>query len=221
MFVASPSLCRRLSRSLPVLSFLSRIGGDIFLYGFLAECAFGQVIVLNAGYCVVDTPFGPFGILTRGTEFSSPVLASGWVSSPADLRPLIAEGIRPAVADIEPVEMNKAGRAVQAYFSGDASLLGKVEVLTHGTEFRKLGWGAMKQIKAGQTMSYADFAAMMGNPDAVRAAASVCSSNPAVLFVPCHRVVTSSGDVGNYRYGSEIKADLLDMERGLVQDAKE
>lgn len=172
---------------------------------------------MAAGYCVVDTPFGPFGILTRGTEFNSPVLASGWVSSPAELRPLVAEGIRPDVSEIQSVEMNKAGRAVQAYFSGDASMLGKVEVLTYGTEFRKLGWGAMRQIKAGHTMSYADFAAMMGTPDAVRAAASVCSSNPAVLFVPCHRVVTSSGDAGNYRYGSDIKADLLDMENGLSQ----
>lgn len=170
---------------------------------------------MSARYCVVDTPFGPFGILTRGADFSSPVLASGWVSSAKELRPLIAAGIRPQVEEIVDVEMNKAGRAVQAYFSGDASALGSVEVLTHGTEFRKLGWGAMNQIPAGVTMSYADFAAMMGNPSAVRAAASVCSSNPAVLFIPCHRIVTSDGDVGNYRYGSDIKSDLLDMERGL------
>lgn len=171
---------------------------------------------MSAGYCVVDTPFGPFGILTVSTEQSSPVLASGWVSSAADLRPLVAEGIRPAADDIVEVEINKAGKAVQAYFSGDPTLLSKVEVLTHGTEFRKLGWGAMRQIKAGSTMSYADFSAMLGNPSAVRAAASVCSSNPAMLFIPCHRVITSAGEVGNYRYGTEIKSDLLDMERGLA-----
>ena len=81
------------------------------------------------------------------------------------------------------------------------------------TAFQKKVWESLQQIPRGETRSYSEVAREIGEPDAVRAVASACASNPVALAVPCHRVVRSDGDLAGYRWGVERKKKLLQQER--------
>lgn len=81
-----------------------------------------------------------------------------------------------------------------------------------GTAFQQRCWQALRQIPAGETRSYGQQAAMLGNPRASRAVGSANGANNIAVLIPCHRVVPASGGVGGYAYGPEIKAELLKRE---------
>ena len=82
-----------------------------------------------------------------------------------------------------------------------------------GTAFQALVWQALGRIPRGETRTYAQVAAAVGRPTAVRAVARACATNPAALVVPCHRVVRTGGGLGGYRWGLPVKAALLAAER--------
>jgi AraC family transcriptional regulator of adaptative response/methylated-DNA-[protein]-cysteine methyltransferase len=84
------------------------------------------------------------------------------------------------------------------------------------TAFQQQVWQVLKTIPYGQTRSYAEVAAQLGRPEASRAVASACASNPTALIVPCHRVVRSDGSVSGYRWGVERKAWLLEQEQHMA-----
>ncbi|MGQ7296383.1 methylated-DNA--[protein]-cysteine S-methyltransferase [Quadrisphaera sp. KR29] len=82
-----------------------------------------------------------------------------------------------------------------------------------GTAFQAAVWAALRRIPAGRTLSYAEVAAELGRPTAVRAVARACATNPAALVTPCHRVVRSDGGLGGFRWGLEVKRALLAAEQ--------
>jgi AraC family transcriptional regulator, regulatory protein of adaptative response / methylated-DNA-[protein]-cysteine methyltransferase len=81
-----------------------------------------------------------------------------------------------------------------------------------GTAFQRRVWQALRNIPMGSTISYADLAAAMGAPKAVRAVARACASNPLAIAIPCHRVVRTDGGLSGYRWGVERKRQLLERE---------
>jgi AraC family transcriptional regulator, regulatory protein of adaptative response / methylated-DNA-[protein]-cysteine methyltransferase len=83
-----------------------------------------------------------------------------------------------------------------------------------GTVFQAKVWEALRQIPAGRTASYAEIAAAIGAPKAVRAVAGACAANPIGVAVPCHRVIAKSGALAGYRGGVARKAALLKREAG-------
>jgi len=83
--------------------------------------------------------------------------------------------------------------------------------LTSG-DFRRRALEAARRIPPGETATYGDLAAEAGNPKAARAVGSAMATNPIPIVVPCHRVVPSTGGLGNYGGGVEIKAQLLHLE---------
>ncbi|MBB3860601.1 AraC family transcriptional regulator of adaptative response/methylated-DNA-[protein]-cysteine methyltransferase [Novosphingobium hassiacum] len=82
-----------------------------------------------------------------------------------------------------------------------------------GTAFQEAVWQALRRIPTGETRSYAQIAAAVGRPGAVRAAGSANGANNVAVLIPCHRVIRSDGSPGGYAYGLEIKQRLLDKER--------
>lgn len=82
-----------------------------------------------------------------------------------------------------------------------------------GTAFQEAVWQALRRIPPGETRSYAQIAAQVGKPGAVRAAGSANGANNVAVLIPCHRVIRSDGSLGGYAYGLEIKQRLLDKER--------
>ncbi|MEP0391526.1 MAG: bifunctional DNA-binding transcriptional regulator/O6-methylguanine-DNA methyltransferase Ada [Erythrobacter sp.] len=87
-----------------------------------------------------------------------------------------------------------------------------------GTAFQQRCWEALRQIPPGETRSYGEQAAMLGNPKASRAVGSANGANNIAVLIPCHRVVPASGGVGGYAYGPEIKAELLKREGGIDEE---
>lgn len=81
-----------------------------------------------------------------------------------------------------------------------------------GTGFQRLVWDALRQIRPGETASYAEIASRIGRPDAVRAVAGAIAANPVAVLVPCHRVIRGDGSLSGYRWGLERKRALLDRE---------
>ncbi|HEY3597375.1 MAG TPA: bifunctional DNA-binding transcriptional regulator/O6-methylguanine-DNA methyltransferase Ada [Paraburkholderia sp.] len=80
------------------------------------------------------------------------------------------------------------------------------------TAFQQRVWEALRRIPYGETRSYSDIAKAVGLPQAVRAVAGACASNPVALAIPCHRVVHKGGSLSGYRWGAQRKAALLDAE---------
>ena len=82
-----------------------------------------------------------------------------------------------------------------------------------GTAFQEAVWQALRRIPPGETRSYAQIAADVGKPGAVRAAGSANGANAVAVLIPCHRVIRSDGSLGGYAYGLDIKRKLLERER--------
>jgi methylated-DNA-[protein]-cysteine S-methyltransferase len=104
---------------------------------------------------------------------------------------------------------------INDYFDGDISALNSLQVRQPGAPFSQAAWKAMKRVKPGTVISYADLAERAGSPAAVRAAGSACAKNAIVLIVPCHRIVKTGGALGNYAYGLGKKEWLLRHEGAL------
>jgi methylated-DNA-[protein]-cysteine S-methyltransferase len=104
---------------------------------------------------------------------------------------------------------------IKDYFDGDLSALNAIKVRQPGAPFSQAAWKAMRRVKAGKTLSYADLADRAGSPAAVRAAGSARAKNAIVLVVPCHRIVKTGGALGNYAYGLNKKEWLLRFEAAL------
>lgn len=84
-----------------------------------------------------------------------------------------------------------------------------------GTAFQRRVWAALREVPAGETVSYAELAARIGAPSAVRAVAGACAANRLAVAIPCHRVVRKNGDLSGYRWGIERRRRLLEKERSL------
>ncbi|CAN2192596.1 Ada Methylated DNA-protein cysteine methyltransferase [Candidatus Nanopelagicaceae bacterium] len=98
------------------------------------------------------------------------------------------------------------------YFAGDIEAINGISVRQPGAQFSQDAWKAMRKVKAGKTLSYADLADRAGSAAAVRAAGSACAKNAIALVVPCHRIVKTGGALGNYAYGLNKKEWLLHHE---------
>ena len=82
------------------------------------------------------------------------------------------------------------------------------------TAFQWRVWQALAAIPAGESRTYGELAAALGNPGAARAVGRACATNPVSLVIPCHRAVGSNGSLTGYRWGTDRKRALLARERG-------
>ncbi len=98
------------------------------------------------------------------------------------------------------------------YFAGDRSAF-DLPVAPPGTPFQQLVWGELQRIGYGETITYAELAARIGRPTAIRAAGAANGANPVSIVIPCHRVIGSNGSLTGYSGGLESKRFLLDLER--------
>jgi AraC family transcriptional regulator of adaptative response/methylated-DNA-[protein]-cysteine methyltransferase len=81
-----------------------------------------------------------------------------------------------------------------------------------GTAFQEAVWRELRKIPAGETRSYAQIAAAIGQPTAVRAVGTANGDNHVAVLIPCHRVIRSDGSLGGYAGGLDRKRRLLAAE---------
>lgn len=106
-------------------------------------------------------------------------------------------------------------KAMSAYFKGDIAVIDTLPVETTGTPFQRSVWLALRKIRQGTTISYAELALRIGSPRAVRAAGLANGQNPISIVVPCHRVIGSNGTLTGYGGGLPRKKWLLEHEGAL------
>lgn len=117
--------------------------------------------------------------------------------------------------DLEVKEMpvhQEAYRQLAEYFNGVRKTF-DLPLAVKGTEFQMKVWTALTEIPYGQTRTYGQIAAAVGNPKASRAVGMANNRNPLALFIPCHRVIGSDGRLVGFGGGLHIKKYLLEMER--------
>lgn len=162
---------------------------------------------MKAQLLEMSTPDGPFAVLAQ----DGVVLASGWTARLDELTGQVNPALRPEA--IEQVSrLGGISLAVEAFYSGDPGPAMAVPVRQQSGPFRIHAWDVLRQVRPGFPVTYSEYAALAGNPKAVRAAASACAFNAAALFVPCHRVIRTDGSLGGFRWGRRIKESLLARE---------
>lgn len=144
------------------------------------------------------------------------------MSSPVGMLTLIEEeqaltevrfgaNVRDALLNDTPLLM-QASRELEEYFRGERKTF-TVPLSPRGTAFQKRCWDALCRIPYGETRTYAQQAAMIGNSKACRAVGMSNHRNPLPIFIPCHRVIGKNGTLTGYADGLTIKETLLNIER--------
>ncbi len=103
-------------------------------------------------------------------------------------------------------------RQLEDYFDCRLQEFGQEVRFTEGTEFERQVWNTLMEVPYGETRSYKWLAGKVGSPGGSRAVGQACSKNPIPIVVPCHRIIESTGRIGGYSSGDEIKRRLLEME---------
>ena len=153
----------------------------------------------------MSTPVGPLHIAatTRGIAFI------GWNQDEIDK---MAKKLK-----LKPVEGNtsllaQCVKQLSEYFDGTRREFSLPMDIT-GTDFQMQAWAELMKIPYGETISYGQQAARMGNAKGSRAVAGANHNNPIAIVIPCHRVINANGTLGGYASGPEKKQALLDIEK--------
>ena len=97
-------------------------------------------------------------------------------------------------------------------FQNDWSRLDEIKLHLHGTAFQLKVWESLLKIPMGRLATYGSVAKTIGNPKASRAVGSAIGSNPVAFLIPCHRVIQSTGNIGNYMWGATRKSAIIGWE---------
>ena len=100
---------------------------------------------------------------------------------------------------------------LQAYFKGESPSPDDLPLAEQGTAFQQRVWLALSEIPMGQIRTYGQIGKAISCQSA-QAVGTAVSKNPWLILIPCHRVLPSSGHLGNYAAGEDAKCFLLCLE---------
>jgi methylated-DNA-[protein]-cysteine S-methyltransferase len=166
--------------------------------------------VADAVFTRLHTPIGRL-LVVQGEQG---IVRIGFEEEPEDrLLADVASGLGPRIVASDR-ELAATRDALSAYLEGDSdSLALPVDLRLARAPFRREVLETLhREIGRGATISYGALAARSGHPRAARAVGTACARNPVPLVVPCHRVLPSSGGVGQYGGGVARKVALLELE---------
>lgn len=123
----------------------------------------------------------------------------------------IQKGLQAAYEVAESDVVNKAIAQLDEYFRKERTLF-DIPLLFIGTDFQQKVWNALLDVPYGQTETYAELSKRIGSPSAIRAVASANGANSLSLFVPCHRIMGSKGELVGYAGGLAAKQRLASIE---------
>jgi methylated-DNA-[protein]-cysteine S-methyltransferase len=101
---------------------------------------------------------------------------------------------------------------LDAYFKGGLRRFTQRLKYTHGTDFEREVWNAIRKVPYGEVRTYKWVAERIGRPNAVRAVGRVLGKNPLPIIIPCHRIIASDGTLGGFSCGLAVKEWLLKHE---------
>jgi methylated-DNA-[protein]-cysteine S-methyltransferase len=158
------------------------------------------------------------------TRIPSPIGELTLIASEKGLRGVYMEehrkgSLTPVVSKGDPSRFTAVIKQLGEYFSGKRKTF-DLPLDLQGTAFQLSAWAALLKIPFGETRSYAEQAAIIDNPKAVRAIGLANGKNPISIIVPCHRVIGKNGTLTGYGGGLGRKRFLLELEKvGAAQSA--
>ena len=163
---------------------------------------------MHVGYTVVECALGY--LLVAATQRGVCAVSLG--DSGEALETALAEEYPAADIRRDGEGLSRWVNAILDHLDGKLSHL-DLPLDVQATAFQQRVWEALRAIPYGSTRSYGEIAQALGQPQAARAVARACATNPAAIVIPCHRVVRQDGDLGGYRWGLERKRALLAQEQ--------
>ena len=168
---------------------------------------------MSIRYTIVDSPLGR--LLVAATERGVCAVAMG--KPDADLERDLAREYPAATISAAGPSFTGWTAEILARLSGRRPRI-DLPLDVQATAFQWQVWQALAAIPFGETRTYSQVAAAIGQPRSVRAVARACATNPVAVAIPCHRVVGASGSLTGYRWGVNRKRELLQREAGVTGD---
>ena len=165
---------------------------------------------LEINYSFAESPFGAMLVAstTKGIcymAFVDQTAPNGEPNAFADLRSRFPNARFHQMTDL--IQQNAL-----YIFTKDWSRLQEIKLHLKGTDFQLKVWETLLKIPMGGLSTYKDIAGRLGNANASRAVGSAVGDNPVAFLIPCHRVIQSSGSVGQYHWGATRKAAMIGWE---------
>jgi methylated-DNA-[protein]-cysteine S-methyltransferase len=163
----------------------------------------------------------PVGDMLIAVDDQDRLRVLDWDSHVERMERLMERYYGPGAVALAESEADHPVRAkLTAYVEGDIGAIDDLATKTTGTAFQRKVWAALREIPAGQTWSYGQLAAHVGEPGAARAVGLANGSNPIGVVVPCHRVIGANGTLTGYGGGIERKRWLLRHEGAAFKDSE-
>jgi AraC family transcriptional regulator, regulatory protein of adaptative response / methylated-DNA-[protein]-cysteine methyltransferase len=165
---------------------------------------------MHIDYAIADSPLGRLLVAATNRGISALYLGESDKALQAALKEEYPR------ANICPQDRATAGLAdwidkVLGHLRGNEPSL-DLPTDVQATAFQRRVWEELRKIPYGATRTYTDVAHAIGKPNAIRAVARACATNPVSVVVPCHRVVRQDGSLAGYRWGIHRKRQLLEHE---------
>jgi O-6-methylguanine DNA methyltransferase len=153
---------------------------------------------------IVKSPLGPLTV----------TVVNGHITS-------VVFGEKREREDLLEVDTNKTNKTkltktiqkqLDDYFAGQLRSF-NISLQYTGTPFQMKVWKYLQSIPYGKTMSYQAVAKAIGHPKSARAVGTACKRNPIPIIIPCHRVISATGAIGEYAGGKTRKTKLLRLEQ--------
>lgn len=202
------------------------LSGSSRLHDLLLSCEGvtpGQVRQLGAGlnivYGRIDTPFGEALLALTGKGICKLGFCDDDRAFEQLLLELHQEWPRATISQDQGQVSAEGGRVFASCLSTlrgqsvkSAAQLPRLGLLMKGSPFQLKVWEALLAIPEGQIRTYQQVADAIEEPTAVRAVASAIARNPIGYLIPCHRVIRSTGEFSQYRWGSTRKQAMIGWE---------
>ncbi|HWD80563.1 MAG TPA: methylated-DNA--[protein]-cysteine S-methyltransferase [Kribbella sp.] len=155
-------------------------------------------------YAVVSTRVGELTVVVSETDLVGIYFPHHWVKPSAETLGERVESTDPLIALV--VEQ------LEEYFDGRRTSFA-LPVRLEGDAFQRRVWAVLEEIPYGETTTYGEIAARLGEPaQAAQAVGKAVGQNPVSIVVPCHRVIGKNGSLTGYAGGLTRKQFLLDLE---------
>jgi AraC family transcriptional regulator of adaptative response/methylated-DNA-[protein]-cysteine methyltransferase len=160
---------------------------------------------LEINYSFAESPFGEMLVASTAKGICYMAFVEREAPAFADLQSRFPNARFRQVTDL--VQQNAL-----YLFTQDWSRLPEIKLHLKGTEFQLKVWETLLKIPMGSLTTYKDIAGRLGNPRASRAVGSAVGDNPVAFLIPCHRVIQSTGTIGQYHWGAGRKTAMIGWE---------
>ncbi|SPM36486.1 O6-methylguanine-DNA--protein-cysteine methyltransferase [Mycobacterium rhizamassiliense] len=159
---------------------------------------------MTTRHVVIDSPLGELTVAARGNALTGVYFRHHW-------HPPTAQALGPRVEPGADELLGRAAEQLREYLAGERNQFDVPVALTGDPRHRRV-WDLLAGIGYGQTKTYGELAAELGDGTMAYEVGQAVGRNPLSIVVPCHRVVGKDGALTGYAGGLKRKRFLLELE---------